>query len=130
MAGTGVLALPHAMVGTGRTTTNTSRMPWLNGALGQRLIQQTACGILFKEIVSRDFRPLVFFIKQSHLGPLFILSNIFEYRCKFADIWTNMCGPALCRIARDHCPALCHIAYDYLCTEFVCRSQAMRDKIA
>jgi hypothetical protein len=27
MAGTGVLALPHAMVGTGRTTTNTSRMP-------------------------------------------------------------------------------------------------------
>jgi hypothetical protein len=33
--------------------------------------------------MSRDFRPLVFFIKQSHLGPLFTGLRIFEYGFEF-----------------------------------------------
>jgi hypothetical protein len=40
-----------------------------------------------KETVSQDFRPLVFFIKQSHLGPWLTGLSLFAYGFEFAKIF-------------------------------------------
>jgi hypothetical protein len=59
---------------------------------------------------------------------------IYEFYCECAEIFKNMCGPALCThtVALDHDPMLCGMARDHdsalcgdlLCIEFVSRSCA------
>ncbi len=42
-------------------------------------------GVIFKGTVAQDFWPLVFFMNQPHIGPWFILQNIFDFYFEFAE---------------------------------------------
>jgi hypothetical protein len=40
-----------------------------------------------KGTLARDFRPQFLFTNRPHLGPCFMVKIIFEYKCKFAEIF-------------------------------------------
>jgi hypothetical protein len=43
----------------------------------------------------------------------------FKFRCEFAEVETNMCGPTLCSIAHDHGSKLCRIARDQIAWRWI-----------
>jgi hypothetical protein len=50
--------------------------------------------LTLKGTVAQDFWPLVFFMNQPHMGPRFMLQNIFYFYCEFAEIFEFESGSA------------------------------------